>query len=146
MPTPLQIREVSAAAEIAAAFSLVRELRPNLVEQTFVQQVLDQSREGYRFALGYAPAPVVMAGYRETSTLKRGRHLFVDDLVTAVSERGKGHGKAMLRYLAEYAKSRGLEHIYLDSRNTAVDFYKSTGFTFLTSIPCWIETSKIVGN
>jgi GNAT superfamily N-acetyltransferase len=61
---------------------------------------------------------------RDSATLACGRHLFVDDLVILRSEHGKGHGEAMLRYLTTYAHQRGLTRIYLDSRDTAAEFYR----------------------
>jgi hypothetical protein len=33
--------------------------------------------------------------------------------------------------------------VYLDSRATARGFYERVGFTFLTAVPCWIETSNL---
>ncbi len=144
MSAGLQIRELTDGAEIAGVFALVKELRPHFLQESFVQQVLEQQKAGFRFAVGYAPEPVVMAGFYKTCSLARGRHLFVDDLVTAASRQGQGFGKAMLRYLAGCAEKDGLARIYLDSRDTAVGFYKGVGFTCLTSVPCWIETEVLV--
>ena len=78
---------------------------------------------------------------RRSHTLSRGEHLFVDDLVTAEDARGRGHGRAMLEWLGRQAAAEGIPRIYLDSRATAKGFYERIGYTFLTSIPCWKETS-----
>jgi len=66
--------------------------------------------------------------------------LFVDDLVTTAEARGRGHGGEMLRWIGQWAAAEGVPRVYLDSRETARGFYERAGFTFLTSIPCWIET------
>ena len=34
--------------------------------------------------------------------------------------------------------------MYLDSRVTAKGFYERAGFTFLTSIPCWVDIPKFL--
>lgn len=79
---------------------------------------------------------VALAGVRDTCTMKRGPHLFVDDLVTAHSDRGNGHGTALLRWLAAEAAGRRFSRIYLDSRDTALGFYRQLGFQPMTSVPC----------
>jgi GNAT superfamily N-acetyltransferase len=63
----------------------------------------------------------------------------VDDLVTAEAARGRGHGRALLKWLAQRALAEGVPRLYLDSRNTAKTFYEKLGFEFSTSIPCYIE-------
>jgi len=143
---PPEIREIVRDEEIAAAFPLMRELRDRLKEETFVAEVQRQQAEGYRlFGLFEGARPVALAGVRRTHTLSRGEHLFVDDLVSAEGERGKGYGKELMRWLAEGARRDGLDRIYLDSRYTARGFYEKLGFQFLTSIPCWIEVEEILG-
>lgn len=96
-------------------------------------------------SVGYVDAqPVVFAGYRPAHTLARGPHLFVDDLVTDEPVRGRGYGRAMLRWLAERALERGLPRVHLDSRDTARGFYASAGFEFSASIPCSISAQRLI--
>src|SRR6476661_3436059 len=117
------IREIASDGEIASAYPLMRELRDRLREETFVAEVRRQQAEGYRlFGLFEGARPVALAGVRRTHTLARGEHLFVDDLVSAEGERGKGYGRELMRRLAESARRDGLERIYLDSRFTARGF------------------------
>ena len=142
-PTPLTIRELTAEADLRAVFPVVRVLRPRLVDlPMFLDHVRRQSAEGYVLAAGYVgDKPVVVAGYRLGSTLARGPHLFVDDLVADPAEQGKGHASAMLDWLRGRAVAAGVEKVYLDSRDTAVGFYEQYGFTFLTSKPCWVDAA-----
>jgi hypothetical protein len=140
MPT-LDVRELTTDVEIAAAFPLARELRDRIRPETFLAEVRRQQIEGYRLYGGFQDERLVsLAGVRRSHTLSRGEHLFVDDLVTAEAERGKGHGQAMLEWLGRQAASQGIPRVYLDSRATAKGFYERVGFTFLTSIPCWKDT------
>jgi GNAT superfamily N-acetyltransferase len=137
----LTFQELRSDEDISAAFPLASQLRPNLQADTFVATVRRQQQDGYRLYAGFDNGLlVVLAGVRDAHTLSRGPHLFVDDLVTLPAQQGKGCGTWMLRRLAADAKSRGLPRLYLDSRDTAIGFYRQLGFEFLTSVPCWIST------
>ncbi len=48
-----------------------------------------------------------------------------------------------MRALAALAAVDGVPRVYLDARLTAKGFYEGLGFTFLTAIPCWIETEGL---
>jgi GNAT superfamily N-acetyltransferase len=138
------VRELTGDDEIAAAFGLMTELRPHLTPEHFVERVRRQQQGGYRlFGLFSGSELVALAGVREAETLMRGPHLFVDDLVTGAADRGRGYGTAMLRWLAVFAGERGHARIYLDSRDTALTFYQSRGFTATTGVPCWIAVADL---
>ena len=145
----LIIRRVELESELAAIFLLVAQLRPRVARasaEAFVAQVRRQTSDGYAAAAGYVDGePVVYAGYRPACTLARGPHLFVDDLVTHESARGRGYGRAMLRWLAREALNLGLARVHLDSRDTARGFYEKVGFEFWTSIPCSIDAHRLLG-
>ena len=145
IPIPeLSIKRLLTDADIAAAYPVMAELRPHLLEADFVRAIREQEAGGYLLLGGFLDGKVLcLAGYRDTATLARGRHLFVDDLITTASARGHGHGQAMLCHLAQVARSLGIARIYLDSRDTAMGFYRQVGFTFLTSVPCWIEVEAL---
>ena len=66
----------------------------------------------------------------------------MDDLVTLEAVRGRGRGAGMLRWLGERARAEGIPRVYLDSRVTAKGFYEKQGFTFLTSIVCFRDTTS----
>ena len=139
----IQFRELTTDDEITAVFALMHELRPHLIEDTFLSSVRIQQQDGYHLFAGVIDTGhMVLAGVRDAQTLMRGPHLFIDDLVTSAACRGRGHGAAMLRWLAGYAAGRGLRRIYLDSRDTAVGFYRQFGFTLLTAVPCWIDVES----
>ena len=121
------------------------QLRERARADTFLQEVRRQQAEGYRLYGEFEEDRLVtLAGVRRTHTLSRGEHLFVDDLVTAADARGQGHGTVMMRWLARQAADDGIPRIYLDSRDTARGFYETLGFTFRTSIPCWIEVKDLL--
>lgn len=118
-------------AEIRRCFPVMRELRPHLVEESFVARVRAQEREGYRIAaIAVNGIIVAVAGFRILETLVDGRSLYVDDLVTLASHRSQGHGTALLRWLGERAVAEGCATLQLDSglqRKDAHRFYEREG-------------------
>ena len=141
----ITFRELRTDAEIAFAFPLMSALRDRIRADTFLDEVRRQQCQGYELVGAFDDAALVaLAGVRRTHTLSRGEHLFVDDLVTDERVRGQGHGAAVLRFVAARAASEGISVLYLDSRGTAKGFYEKAGFTFLTSIPCWVDIPKFL--
>jgi GNAT superfamily N-acetyltransferase len=139
----LDIHTLRSDSEIIAAFPLMSTLRDRVRADTFLAEVRRQQAEGYELVGAFADGRLVaLAGVRRSHTLSRGEHLFVDDLVTEEHMRGAGHGSALIRWLATRAAAEGLTRIDLDSRITAKGFYERLGFTFHTSIPCWLDVSK----
>jgi GNAT superfamily N-acetyltransferase len=140
----MEIRELRTDGDITAAFPLMKELRDRISAETFLAEVRRQQAQGYRLLAGFAHgSPVVLAGIRRTHTLSRGDHLFVDDLVSGASVRGTGYGRAMMEWVGQLAAAERIPRIYLDARITAKGFYEKLGFTFHTSIPCWIDVDRI---
>jgi GNAT superfamily N-acetyltransferase len=116
---------------ILACYDVMAELRPHLARAAFLATVRAMQADGLRLACVRSEGRVVaVAGYRISSNLFCGRHLYVDDLVTADSERSKGHGKALLAWLRELAVDEGCEVLHLDSgvqRKRAHAFYEREG-------------------
>ena len=123
------IRTVTEAADLRAAWPVVRQLRPALDEERFVSQALRQiENDGYRATVLYddTGTPRAFAGWRVMEMLSVGRHISVDDLVTDEASRGRGYGKTMLDWLKAEAKRLGCEGLQLDSgtqRQDAHAFY-----------------------
>ena len=119
------------AAALRAAWPVVAQLRPHLDEAAFVAQALRQIAAGYR-ATALAEDGVVRAyaGWRVQEFLVRGRHLYVDDLVTDANARSRGHGKVLLDWLKAEAQRQGCRTLQLDSgtqRRDAHAFYLREG-------------------
>jgi GNAT superfamily N-acetyltransferase len=128
--------------DIVDAFPLMSALRERIRAETFVAEIRRQQQEGYELIGGFDRGHLVtLAGIRRSHTLSRGEHLFVDDLVTDETSRGRGYGRETMAWLVSMARTERIPRIYLDSRATARGFYERVGFTFLTSIPCWIDVS-----
>jgi GNAT superfamily N-acetyltransferase len=95
------------------------ELRPHRgPAETLVAAADRQRAAGYRLAGSFEPGEddaAAVAGFRVQENLAWGRHLYVDDLVTRADRRGRGHGAALMRWLAAEAERAGCEQLHLDS-------------------------------
>lgn len=102
------------------AFSAMKELRPALAgPEAFADQVDGSQRaEGYRL-VGAFPAgsteAVAVAGFRLATSLSWGRHIYIDDLSTVPSARGRGYGGQLLAWIHEEAGRLGCAQVHLDS-------------------------------
>ena len=105
------------ARDAAALFPLMRELRPHLASTAeFAARWQRQAAEGYRIAaLWTDERPVALAGFRLQDNLMHGRHLYVDDLVTAEGERGRGHGGRLIAFAVAEARRQGCGRLVLDT-------------------------------
>jgi GNAT superfamily N-acetyltransferase len=132
-PVSLEIAHAESEVDLRACFPLIKALRPNLPDDScFIARVRRQQASGYRVMVGrIAGETVVYAGYRFGESLSRGRHLYVDDLVTAPHMRSQGCGRHMLDALAAEARRAGCASLVLDSgfsRTGAHRFYVRYGF------------------
>ncbi|MEX1994654.1 MAG: GNAT family N-acetyltransferase [Steroidobacteraceae bacterium] len=118
-------------AEIADCHEVMVELRPHVVREQWVTQVRALEKDGFRLAyIRDAGRVVAVAGYRVSTNLFYGKHLYVDDLVTADAERSKGHGKELLAWLRALAVELDCDAFHLDSgvqRKRAHSFYLREG-------------------
>jgi GNAT superfamily N-acetyltransferase len=112
---------------IASTFDVMKQLRADLSEQTYVAQVRRQEAQGYRLAALSVEGRVrAVAGFRLSESLAWGRHIYVDDLVSDGEERSRGYGAALLKWVADYGREQGCKQLHLDSgvqRHGAHRFY-----------------------
>ncbi len=119
--------------EITSCFAVMAELRTHLEEATFLDTVRAMMDEGYQLAYIEADNQrvVAVAGFRIYTNLFMGKHLYVDDLVTAADVRSQGYGEKLIRWLRSYAKAADCNVLHLDSgthRGQAHKFYFQQGF------------------
>jgi GNAT superfamily N-acetyltransferase len=120
-------------AEIENCFDVMSELRTHLKKEKFLPAVRHMEKEGYRLAFIEDSGEIVAtAGYRVYTNLFMGKHLYVDDLVTAEKVRSQGYGERMINWLRDEAKKENCHFYHLDSgtqRHQAHKFYFKQGFT-----------------
>lgn len=117
--------------EIAACYSVMKDLRPHLAEEEFLSRVRELEKTGYRLVFAQQLEGIVaVAGFWIRENLAWGRFMYVDDLATLVSYRSKGIGANVLSWLREYAIKEGCNQLHLDSgtqRKDAHRFYEREG-------------------
>lgn len=127
----MEIERAETDEAILACYDVMAELRSHVTRPEFLATVRAMQKDGLRLAsLRAGDRVVAVAGYRLSTNLFCGRHLYVDDLVTADSERSKGHGKALLAWLRALAVENGCDVFHLDSgvqRKRAHAFYLREG-------------------
>jgi GNAT superfamily N-acetyltransferase len=138
MSHSIHVRELNDEAEYRQTWPVMWQLRPHLGADPsdenaseFIKQVIIQREEGYRLVAAFESDDVrAVAGFRIQHMLYRGRILYVDDLVTDASHRGKGVGRMLLQWLHEEAIRQGCKALHLDSgvhRHAAHAFYFARG-------------------
>jgi GNAT superfamily N-acetyltransferase len=127
------------AADIPVIFGLIRQLAvyEKLEDMiTGTESMLHENLFGARPSCECVLAtedghPIGFALYFTTfSTFLCKPGLYLEDLFVIPEARGKGYGKALLRYLAALAKARDcgrFEWRVLDWNQPSIDFYKSLG-------------------
>jgi ribosomal protein S18 acetylase RimI-like enzyme len=117
MEPQLRLAPAETDQALAACFGLMRQLRPQLADAaSFTAQVRRQAAHGYRvLALWDGERAVACAGYRVSENLIRGRHMYVDDLVTDAAARSHGHGDALFDALVAEARRQDCRCLVLDS-------------------------------
>lgn len=112
------VRELHPGEEGAAVAALL-ELRPQRgPAETLQRWLCEQRAAGLRLAGSFEDGhddAAAVAGFRTGENLAWGRFLYVDDLVTRESLRGRGHGAAVMRWLDAEARRHGCDELHLDS-------------------------------
>lgn len=125
------VEHVETDDAIASCYDVMAELRAHVSRAEFLPAVRAMQKDGLRLAcIREGGRVVAVAGYRVSTNLFYGKHLYVDDLVTAESERSKGYGKALLAWLRALAVENDCDAFHLDSgvqRKRAHQFYLREG-------------------
>jgi GNAT superfamily N-acetyltransferase len=101
------------------------ELRPHLTPETLAQVYSEGHPQGLRFTAVYDDGRcVAVAGWRIVAATVALRKLYVDDLVTASDQRGRGVGAALLSELERRAREAGCRVLDLDSATEREDAHR----------------------
>jgi GNAT superfamily N-acetyltransferase len=107
------------------------QLRPHLERKTFVELIHALQADGFQLAMHEVEDRIVtVSGFRISTNLFLGRHLYVDDLVTDSAARSQGYASVMLDWLTQVAIDADCTHLHLDSglhREGAHRFYLGQG-------------------
>lgn len=112
-----EVRKLTTDEDILAARRVMRQLRPQVPEADYLAMVRRMMQtDGYQQAAVFEGHVVcAVAGYRFMEMLYSGKLLYVDDLNTDESSRSRGHGKRLMDWLKNEARTRGCVQLHLDS-------------------------------
>ena len=128
--------------DMQSVFNLITELavfekEPDAVEITVDDLLRDGFSDNPKFKLFVAEQDAVVIGialfYERYSTWK-GKTIHLEDLIVTKSKQKIGAGKALYRAVLKYALDNNYSRVaweVIDWNTNAVDFYKSTGATYL---------------
>ncbi len=103
----------------------MHELRTHLDEEQFNRLYAATHGDGYRIAAMFEGDECrACAGYRLMTNLVSGRHIYIDDLVTAERWRSRGYGRLLNGYLTELARNEKCTSVQLDSATKRRDAHR----------------------
>ncbi len=128
----VELKHAESDVELLACYEVMLELRPNLTSpESYLAQVKRQSKQGYKILAAWNDkTPLALAGYRNTEMLIHGSFIYVDDLVTKRSVRGKKLGEQLLEHIFCESSKHHYTKIILDtgiSNSLAQRFYFRLG-------------------
>lgn len=111
-------------------YPVMKELRPHLSFDDYISIYNEAHKsDGYEIVAIEENGKVqAVMGYRFLSDYVRGRHLYIDDLVSTESSRSKGFGAELLKYAEEIAKQNGIKALRLCTgieNERGVKFYEN---------------------
>lgn len=120
-------------SELEHCFRVMKELRPHLDFETYLKIYGESHRaDGYEIvAIESRGEILAVMGYRFLWDFVRGKHLYIDDLVTTEAARSQGMGAHMLRYAEEIAAQSECKSLRLCTgvENTlGIKFYERNGW------------------
>lgn len=110
------------------AFPILKQLRTDLTEGSYLELLKQMKQNGYKlFALYNENRIVALTGVGLQVNFYNKKYVFVYDLVTDEEHRSKGYGYKLLSYIDKWAKANGAEFVALESgiqRTNAHRFYE----------------------
>ena len=130
----MNIQKAEMDRDILKCWKALHELRPQLLETSFLSLIREMILEGYQLAFieGEDGIAHSVIGFRYLQFTFNGKHFYIDDLSTLPTARGKGYGTLLIDYVCDLAKQKGYGFVTLDSGHQRFDAHKlylNKGFT-----------------
>jgi len=124
---------VTSKNELERCYPVMKELRPQLSYEDYLSIYEDSHKaDGYEIvAIEDNDQILALMGYRFLSDYVRGRHLYIDDLVTTQKIRSQGLGAELLKLAEFIAKKNGCASLRLCTgieNERGVTFYERNGW------------------
>lgn len=120
--------------ELEKCYPVMKELRPHLSLEDYMAIYEDSHKsDGYEIvAIEDQGKIMAVMGYRFLSDFVRGKHVYVDDLVSTESTRSQGLGAELLKFAEGIAKQTGCKSLRLCAaleNERGIQFYDRNGWT-----------------
>lgn len=128
-----RIFTISSKIDLERCYPVMKELRPHLSYNDYIS-IYDQSHkaDGYEIvAIEDEGKIVALMGYRFLYDYVRGRHVYIDDLVTSHNFRSSGLGAELLKFAESIASESGCKSLRLCTgveNERGVKFYENNGW------------------
>ena len=140
-----QVKAIRTAIEIEQCREVVFLLRPHLNKNNWASMISEMMQnEKYSIAgIMDSDKIVAFAGYRIMTSLHSGNIIYIDDLCTLESYRGRGLGSQLLSHVKAIAVSSDMDAVVLDTdfnNNTAQKLYLKNGFHLAAlHLTCYVK-------
>ena len=112
----MEVHLVSSAQELAELAKIMQQLRPQYTQDQLIAQIKRQQAAGYQLAYVKSGSDVLcVAGFVVAEKLGRGKHIYIDDLVTTESSRSTGVGTFIINWFKSHCKQLACQSLQLDS-------------------------------
>lgn len=133
MKNTYQVKIIETELEIQQCWEVAFLLRPHLNRDNWFTMITEMMQhEKYSIAaIMDDDRFVAFAGYRNMTSLHSGNIIYIDDLCTLESHRGKGLASQLLNYVKEIALLAHKDAVVLDTdfnNNTAQKLYLKSGY------------------
>ena len=124
----MNLIEVTTKEQVAFCKEALFAFRPSLQEATYIDLVMNMIANE-RFKLVYIPnddntKAAAFTGYRTMHQLRTSWMIYIDDLYTDPTYRGRGYAGALLNYVDGEAAKAGIKAVFLDSGHMLYDAHR----------------------
>ncbi len=125
---------VKTRQDLERCLRVMQELRPHLSREKYFEIYQDAHQSNNYEIVAFEEAGQISAlmGYRILSDFVRGRHVYVDDLVTTQLARSRGIGAKLLNYAEGIARDLNCDCLRLCTgleNSRGIQFYERNGWT-----------------
>ncbi|MEA9357411.1 GNAT family N-acetyltransferase [Bacteriovorax sp. PP10] len=130
----MKIHIAKTPSDLESFYPLLTELRTHLTYENFLDTYHHAHKNDQYELVGFFEEETVIAliGYRVLYDFVRGRHLYIDDLITSETVRSQGIGARILEFAEERAKelkcTGGLRLCAGIENTDGIKFYEKNGW------------------
>ena len=112
----ISIHKLSAISEMLPQLALIKQLSPQLTEESYRAMLQDMVPHNYFQVIAVEEGtPVAVSGYWIGTKLYSGKYLEIDNFVVHERHRSKGVGKLLLDWMLQEGRENGCKMAMLDA-------------------------------